>query len=77
MRRLIRPFAVLAPLALVPALFARRPVVALLAMVSGFAVAGLMPTLNGMFVLALPHGFRARAFGVMRAACRSARAARC
>ena len=37
-----------------------------MAMVSGFAVAGLMPTLNGMFVLALPHGFRARAFGVMQ-----------
>ena len=25
-----------------------------------------MPTLNGMFVLALRHGFRARAFGVMQ-----------
>ena len=66
-RRLIRPFAVIAPLALVPALTApSAPVVALMAMVSGFAVAGLMPTLNGMFVLALPHGFRARAFGVMQ-----------
>jgi MFS family permease len=66
-RRLIRPFAVLAPLALVPALAEPAvPVVALMALVSGFAVAGLMPTLNGMFVLALPHGFRARAFGVMQ-----------
>jgi hypothetical protein len=25
-----------------------------------------MPTLNGEFVLALPHGYRARAFGVMQ-----------
>jgi hypothetical protein len=66
-RKLIRPFAVIAPLALVPALTApSAPVVALMAMVSGFAVAGLMPTLNGMFVLALRHGFRARAFGVMQ-----------
>jgi MFS family permease len=66
-RRLIRPFAVIAPLALVPALTAPpAPVVALMALVSGFAVAGLMPTLNGMFVLALRHGFRARAFGVMQ-----------
>jgi MFS family permease len=66
-RRLIRPLAVVAPLALVPAVVApSAPVVALMAMVSGFAVAGLMPTLNGMFVLALRHGFRARAFGVMQ-----------
>jgi MFS family permease len=66
-RRLIRPLAVIAPLALVPALTApSAPVVALMAMVSGFAVAGLLPTLNGMFVLALRHGFRARAFGVMQ-----------
>lgn len=66
-RALIRPLAVLAPLALVPALAAPpAPVVALMAMVSGFAVAGLLPTLNGLFVLALPHGFRARAFGVMQ-----------
>ena len=66
-RRLIRPFAVIAPLALVPALTApSAPVVALMAMVSGFAVAGLLPTLNGMFVLALRHGYRARAFGVMQ-----------
>jgi MFS family permease len=65
--RLIRPLAVLAPLALVPALTSpSAPVVALLAMVSGFAVAGLLPTLNSIFVLALRHGFRARAFGVMQ-----------
>jgi MFS family permease len=65
--RLVRPLAVLAPLALVPALTSpSAPVVALMAMVSGFAVAGLLPTLNGIFVLALRHGFRARAFGVMQ-----------
>jgi MFS family permease len=65
-RALIRPFAVLAPLALVPALLdPGPPMVALLSAVSGFAVAGILPVANGLFVQALPHGFRARAFGVM------------
>ena len=64
---LIRPLAVVAPLALVPVLAGPPPpVVALLAVVTGFAVAGLLPVLNGLFVLALPHGYRARAFGVMQ-----------
>ncbi|MEV4493929.1 MFS transporter [Micromonospora coxensis] len=63
---LMRPLAVAAPLALVPALFDPPPlVVALLAASCGFAVAGLLPTANGLFVRALPNGFRARAFGVM------------
>ncbi|HEX5542838.1 MAG TPA: MFS transporter [Micromonospora sp.] len=63
---LIRPFAVLAPLVLVPALLDPPPaVVALLAGLCGFAVAGVMPAANALFVQALPHGFRARAFGVM------------
>lgn len=65
-RALIRPFAVLAPLALVPALLDPTPaLVALLAAICGFAVAGILPVANGLFVQALPHGFRARAFGVM------------
>ncbi len=65
--RLIRPLAVLAPLVLVPALAAPPvPVVALLTMASGVAMGGLMPTLNTQFVLALPHGYRARAFGVVQ-----------
>jgi MFS family permease len=65
--RLIRPFAVLAPLVLVPSLFAPPvPVVVLLTMLSGVAQGGLMPTLNTQFVLTLPHGYRARAFGVMQ-----------
>ncbi|HEU4347603.1 MAG TPA: MFS transporter [Actinoplanes sp.] len=65
--RLIRPFAVLAPLVLVPALAGPPvPVVVLLTMLSGVAQGGLMPTLNTRFVLALPHGFRARAFGVVQ-----------
>ncbi|SCL41748.1 hypothetical protein GA0074692_6477 [Micromonospora pallida] len=63
---LIRPFAVLAPLVLVPALFDPPPgVVALLVAVCGFSVAGLLPVANGLFVRALPDGYRARAFGVM------------
>jgi len=65
--RLIRPLAVMAPLVLVPALAAPPvPVVALLTMASGVAMGGLMPTLNTQFVLALPHGYRARAFGVVQ-----------
>ncbi len=63
---LVRPLAVLAPLALVPAVLNPSPaVVALLAALSGFAVAGLMPTANSLFVRALPHSFRGRAAGVM------------
>jgi MFS family permease len=66
-QRLIRPFAVLAPIALVPSLLAPAPVfVALLAMLSGIAQGGLMPQLQGLFALILPHGYRARAFGVMQ-----------
>jgi MFS family permease len=66
-RRLIRPFAVLAPLAMVPALLKpSAPVVALLALVCGFAVAGLFPSANALFVRALPDVFRARAFGIMQ-----------
>ncbi|WP_328419545.1 MFS transporter [Micromonospora sp. NBC_00389] len=63
---LMRPLAVFAPLALVPALFDPPPiVVALLAALCGFAVAGMLPMANGLFVQALPGEFRARAFGVM------------
>lgn len=66
-RRLIRPFAVMAPLALVPALLS-PPVwgIALMAAVCGFAVAGMMPPANGLFVQALPAAYRARAYGVMQ-----------
>ncbi|MEU8329764.1 MFS transporter [Micromonospora sp. NPDC048839] len=64
--KLMRPLAVLAPLALVPTLFDPPALtVALLAALCGFAVAGMLPMANGLFVQALPNGFRARAFGVM------------
>jgi MFS family permease len=67
-RRLIRPFAILAPFALVPALFHPGVLsVVLMAAVCGFAVAGMLPALNALFVQALPDGYRARAFGVMQA----------
>ncbi|MEU6024971.1 MFS transporter [Micromonospora sp. NPDC048871] len=63
---LLRPLAVIAPLVLVPALLDPPPaVVALLAAACGFAVAGILPVANSLFVQALPHGYRARAFGVM------------
>ena len=65
--RLVKPFAVLAPLALALTMFAPNAgTVAALAVVSGIAQGGLMPTLNGEFVLALPHGYRARAYAVMQ-----------
>jgi hypothetical protein len=66
-RRLIRVFAVLAPLTLVPAI-ANPPVtgVLLMAAATGFCVGAMLPAANGLFVQALPNGFRARAFGVMQ-----------
>jgi hypothetical protein len=65
-RRLVPVFAVLAPLSLVPAL-ADPGIAMVVAMVtiSGLVMAGMVPTLNGVFVQILRHGYRARAFGVM------------
>lgn len=66
-RRLVPLLAVLGPLTLVPAIANPQilPVVVLV-LISGIALAGMSPTLNGMFVQILPNGFRARAFGVMQ-----------
>ncbi|MEV6632274.1 MFS transporter [Actinoplanes sp. NPDC051470] len=65
--RLIRPLAVLAPLMLIPAVTSPPvPIVVVLTLLSGAAMGGLIPTLNTQFVLCLPHGYRARAFGVMQ-----------
>jgi MFS family permease len=66
-RRLIRVFAALAPLALVPAV-ANPPVagVVVMAAACGFCSGAMLPAANGLFVQALPNGFRARAFGVMQ-----------
>jgi MFS family permease len=64
---LVRPFAILAPASLVPALLHPSAIgVAVMAAVCGFSIAAMMPTANGLFVQALPHGYRARAFGVMQ-----------
>jgi MFS family permease len=66
-QRLIRPFAVVVPLALIAALVDPGVYgVALIAAVSGCATAALLPAANGLFVQALPDQFRARAFGVMQ-----------
>jgi hypothetical protein len=64
---LIRPLALLTPLALVPA-FAdpSAPVIAVLGALAGFGSAGLTAPANGLFVQAVPVAFRARAFGVMQ-----------
>ena len=66
-RALIRPFAVLAPATLVPAMInPSAPVVAGVAALCGACTAGMLPASNGLFVQALPHMYRARAFGVMQ-----------
>jgi MFS family permease len=65
--RLVRPLGVLVAVSLVPTLVGPpAPTVAILVALSGMALGGLMPTLNAQFVLILPHGYRARAFGVMQ-----------
>jgi predicted MFS family arabinose efflux permease len=65
--RMVRPLAVLSTLVLVPALIGPPPpVAAVLVALSGVAQGGISPTLNSKFVLMLPHGFRARAYGVMQ-----------
>ncbi len=66
-RWLIRYATLLAPLTLVPAL-ATPPVVLVVAIsgAGGLASGVLIPLANGLFVQALPDGFRARAFGVMQ-----------
>jgi MFS family permease len=66
-RALVRPLAVATPLVMVPALF-EPPLAAVCIigfLVGGF-IAGILPTTNAMFVQALPHTHRARAFGVMQ-----------
>lgn len=66
-RHLVRPLGVVAPLVLVPALLhPSATVICGMCLVTGVAVAGLMPTANGLFVQALPDAYRARAFGVMQ-----------
>lgn len=65
-RQLVRFFAVAAPLALVPAVV--NPGIAgvvAMTLISGLAIAGMFPILNGVFVQALRHGYRARAFGIV------------
>ncbi len=66
-RSLIRPLALLAPAALVPAIV-DPPIAVVCAMGAalGFCVAGVLPAANGLFVLALPNTHRARAFGVVQ-----------
>jgi MFS family permease len=66
-RQLIRVFAVLGPLVLVPAA-ANPPVpgVVVMSAACGFCVGAMLPAANALFVQSLPDGFRARAFGVMQ-----------
>jgi MFS family permease len=63
---LVRPLAVLAALLLVPAIASPpAPLVAILVALSGICQGAVAPTLNSRFVLMLPHGYRARAYGVV------------
>lgn len=65
-QRVVPILGIAAPLALVPAIF--NPgiaVVVAMTMISGLAITGMLPVLNGTFVQILRHGYRARAFGVM------------
>lgn len=65
-RRMVRPLAILAALALVPALLDPGvAVVCVIGLLAGSATSVIYP-LNGLFVQALPNAFRARAFGVMQ-----------
>ncbi|GIH20239.1 MFS transporter [Rugosimonospora africana] len=66
-QRLIRPFCILAPATLVPALFKPNAIiVAILAGLCGVCLASMVPAANGLFVQVLPNGYRARAFGIMQ-----------
>jgi len=66
--QLMRPLAVLVPLALVPAVFSPPiAIVVVLAAACGFAMGAVGPVANGQFVQRLPTEFRARAFGVVQA----------
>jgi MFS family permease len=65
--RLIRPLGVLAALLLVPTITGPpAPLVAILVALSGICQGAVSPTLNSKFVLMLPHGYRARAYGVVQ-----------
>jgi MFS family permease len=65
--KLIRPFAILTPLTLVPALISPEfPLVVAMTVASGIALAGILPATNGLFVQVLPPSYRARAFGVIQ-----------
>jgi MFS family permease len=66
-QRLIRPFAVLAPVVLIPSLLQPNTIlVALMVGLCGICLAGMTPAANGLFVQLLPNAYRARAFGVMQ-----------
>jgi hypothetical protein len=66
-RRLIRPFAIVVPLALTAALADPSVLgVAAIGLVVGFAVSSILVPSNGLYVQSLPASFRARAFGVIQ-----------
>ncbi len=65
-QKLIRPLVLVGPLALLPALLGPPgPVVVTIAVVCNLTLASIAP-LNGIFVSAVPDGYRARAFSVMQ-----------
>jgi MFS family permease len=65
--RLIRPFTVIVPLALVFALLNPPAIgIAAIGVVAGFALSCLSLPANNLYVQALPNAFRARGFGVIQ-----------
>lgn len=65
-QKLIRPLVLLAPAALIPALFGPSgPWVVVIAVVCNLTLASLTP-LNAIFIKAVPDGFRARGFSVIQ-----------
>lgn len=66
-RALLLPFSLAVPAVLIPALLKPGlPGVAIMALLCGIAVTGVLPTSNALFVQVMPNGYRARAFGVMQ-----------
>ncbi|WP_344085640.1 MFS transporter [Luedemannella helvata] len=65
--RMVRILAVTVPVSLIPAILAPNlATVVALGFGCGMFMGGLVPSSNGLFVQALPDGYRARAFGVVQ-----------
>lgn len=64
--KMIKPFLLVTPFLLIPALAGPPSVVVFIMMVGAGVTSTAIVPLNGIFVRVLPEGFRARAFGIMQ-----------